>query len=117
MNYRTLIAIVLCLWMPFAVAGPFSKEANENPFLRGELNPQYEGELTALGGEVLEIKPTRQKFPVYKINLRIEGIKNIWVTSIAPEPEGGIKVGDMMIFKVKLMYNQLSQMTLASCRI
>jgi len=72
MNYRTLIAIVLCLWIPFAVAGPFAKEANENPFLSGELNPQYEGELTALGGEVLEIKP---------------------------EPEGGIKVGDMMIFK------------------
>ena len=99
MNYRTLIAIVLCLWIPFAVAGPFAKEANENPFLSGELNPQYEGELTALGGEVLEIKPTKQNFPVYKINLRIEGIKNIWVTSIAPEPEGGIKVGDMMIFK------------------
>ena len=27
------------------------------------------------------------------------GVKPIWVTSIAPKPEGGINVGDKMIFK------------------
>jgi hypothetical protein len=81
------------------VAGEYAKEANENPFLNGVLNAKYEGEVTALAGEVIEIKPTNKSFPVFKLNLRVEGVEPIWVTSIAPEPEGGIKVGDMLIFK------------------
>jgi len=81
------------------IAGKYAVEANENPSLNGSLNPKYEGEVTALAGEVLDIKPTKQKFPVYKLNLRIEGVNHIWVTSIAPQPEGGIKVGDMIIFR------------------
>lgn len=74
-------------------------DANKKPFLKGELNAKYEGELTALAGQIMDIKPTRQKYPVYKLNLQLEGIKPIWVTSIAPAPGKEIKVGDMIIFK------------------
>jgi len=93
------IFFVVVVFAQSVVAGEYAQAANDNPFLNGELNPKYEGEVIALAGEVLEIQPTKQKFPVYKLNLRINGIKNIWVTSIAPQPEGGIKVGDMIIFK------------------
>jgi len=80
------------------MAGEYAQEANKNPFLNGELNQKYVGEVTALAGEIIEIK-TIQNNPVYKINLRMDGIKPIWVASIAPQPEGGIKVGDMIIFR------------------
>ena len=94
----SIFLITLLLIKPLS-AGEYAQAANDNPFVNGELNSKYEGEITILAGEVLEIQPTKQNFPVYKLNLRIEGIKNIWVTSIAPQPKGGIKVGDMMIFK------------------
>lgn len=29
----------------------------------------------------------------------MDGIQHIWVTSIAPQPEGEIKIGDMIMFK------------------
>ena len=90
---------MLALFSHSLIAGEYAQEANDNPFANGELNSKYEGEVTALAGEILEIKPTEQNFPVYKLNLNIEGIKPIWVTSIAPKPEGGIKVGDNIIFK------------------
>ena len=76
-----------------------AKAANDNPFLNGQLNPEYEGQLTALAGEVIQIKSTRQNFSVYKLKLRIEGVDPIWVTSIAPAPGGEIKLGDKIIFK------------------
>ena len=99
MNRRNVVQMFLLLWTPFLIAGPFAKDANENPFLNGQLNPKYEGEVIALAGEIIDIKPTTQKFPVYKLNLRIKGVRNIWVTSIAPQPEGGIKLGDTIIFR------------------
>ena len=99
MKYFLSIILFSFLSVSFSYAGKYAAEANDNPFLNGELNPKYEGEVTALAGEVLMIKPTKEKFPVYKLNLRIEGVSHIWVTSIAPKPKGGIKVGDMIIFK------------------
>ena len=99
MNISSLTLLFLCLWAPISIAGPFAKEANDNPFLNGELNPKYVGELSALAGKVIEIKTTHQKYPVYKLDLKIKGIKNIWVSSIAANPNGDIKVGDNAIFK------------------
>ena len=81
------------------MGGEYAKEANENPFLDGELNPKYEGEVTALLGVVVDLKPTKQKYPVYKLNLGIDGVNHIWVTSIASQPDGGIKLGDAIVFK------------------
>ncbi len=96
LGFFSLIILIL----PLAIAeGPLAKEANDNPFLNGVLNAKYEGEVTALAGEIISIEPTPPKYPVYELNLRIEGVKNIWVTSIAPEPEGGLKIGDMVLFK------------------
>ncbi len=91
------ILLFLCS-MPLA-AGPYAVQANDNPFLAGELNPRYEGEVTALAGEVIKVEMTKQKYPVYLLELRMEGIKPIWVTSIAPEPGGKVKLGDNVIFK------------------
>ena len=98
---RNLIIVVFLLISSVTYGGDvdLAKAANENPFHNGGLNPDYEGQKTALAGEVMEIKPTNEKFPVYKLNLRLEGINPIWVTSIAPAPGGEIKVGDMIIFK------------------
>jgi len=97
-KYLISILIILVSIQP-SIAGKYAQEANDNPFKNGELNLKYEGEKTALAGEILEIKPTKQKFPIYKLNLRIEGIKHIWVASIAPSTNGEIKVGDLMIYK------------------
>lgn len=72
---------------------------SESPFLDGQLNLELEGELTALAGEVIDKKDTKQKYPVYKLNLRLDGVGSIWVTSIGEAPVGGINIGDMMIFK------------------
>ncbi|MBB1307754.1 hypothetical protein [Pseudoalteromonas sp. SR43-5] len=94
-----IVFVVVALLSHSLIAGEYAQEANENPFLNGELNSKYEGEVTALAGDVVEIQPTEQNFPVYKLNLSIVGVKPIWVTSIAPKPEGGISVGDKMIFK------------------
>ena len=99
MNYRRLVAVLLFVWSQFVIGGPYAKEANDNPFLNGELNAKYEGEVTVLASEIIDLKPTKEDFPVYKLNLRINGVKNIWVTSITHAPEGGIKLGDMMVFK------------------
>ena len=92
-----LAALILISFSSFA--GQYAKEANDNPFYEGELNAKYEGEVVAIAGEVVEVKSTKQNYPAFKLNLRLEGVNPIWVTSIAPQPEGGIKVGDMLIFK------------------
>jgi len=76
-----------------------AKAANENPFLNGQFNMEYVGQLTALGGEIIEITETKENYPIYKLNLRIKGVNPIWVASLAPPPEGGILVGDMIIFR------------------
>ena len=99
MKLLTIIFIFLITLSACSKSDNLGKDANNNPFLNGELNQKYEGQKTALAGQVMEIKPTKQKYPVYKLNLRLKGINPIWVTSIAPNPGGEIKVGDMIIFK------------------
>ena len=98
---KLVFIIILSIATSFVCASneDLARAANENPFLNGELNPKYEGQKTALAGEILEIKSTTQNFPIYKLNTRLKGINAVWVTSIAPAPSGGIKVGDMLIFK------------------
>ena len=98
-NILALFILLPVFFYSTANAGDFAKQANDNPFLHGELNPLYEGEKTALQGEIVEIKSTKEKYPLYKLNLHTKEIKNIWVTSISPQPLGGIKVGDKIVFK------------------
>ena len=45
-------------------AGEYAQEANDNPFLNGELNSKFRGEVTAIAGEILDIKPTKQNYPL-----------------------------------------------------
>lgn len=94
--------IIICLSLIFSCqiqAGEFAKQANENPFLSGELNPQYEGELTALGGTVIDHIVVENN-NVYKLDLRIKDIKPIWVTSfIKPEGKQKIEKNDKVVFK------------------
>lgn len=99
MKKYVLVILTLILIVQQTVAGKYASEASENPFLKGVLNSKFEGEETALVGEIIKIQTTKQKYPVYKINLNLDGIKHIWVTSIAPQPNGGIKVGDFIVFK------------------
>lgn len=96
----TRIIVFLTLIFTFQIqAGEFAKQANDNPFLYGELNPQYEGEITALGGTVIEHIVVENN-NVYKLDLRIEGIKPVWVTSfIKPEGKQKIELNDRAVFK------------------
>ena len=87
------VTIIILLASFSSIAEP------ENPFLDGELNLAYEGQLTAIVGEIIDIKDTKQKYPAYKVNLRIKGVNPIWTTTIVEHPKGGIKLGDMIIFK------------------
>lgn len=92
----TLFTLVFSLQIQ---AGEFAKQANDNPFLSGELNPQYEGELTALGGTVIDHIVVESN-NVYKLDLRIEGIKPVWVTSfVKPEGKQKIERNDKVVFK------------------
>lgn len=96
-NFIVLLAICLC-FHTIIVSGHTS-EANDYPFLYGELNSKYKGEEVALQGEIIDIKPSKQKYPLYKLNLRTKGVNNIWITSISTPPKSGIKIGDMIVFK------------------
>jgi len=89
-----VVVLIVSLFLSF-----YSFAEPENPFLNGELNLAYEGQLTAIAGEIIDIKDTKQKYPAYKVNLRIEGVNPIWATTIVEHPKGGIKLGDMIIFK------------------
>ena len=75
------------------------KALDGSPFSNGQLNPAYEGQMTPLAGEVIDIKSTKEKYSLYKLNLRMEGVDPIWVTSIGTQPMGGIHIGDMIIFR------------------
>ena len=101
-DIRVMFKIVLVFSLFLSAncfAGEFAKEANDNPFLNGELNPKYEGEATALGGTVVShIVFDNKNF--YKLDLKIEGIKPIWVTSfIQPDGKQTIEAGDRAVFK------------------
>lgn len=76
-----------------------AKENPENSFKDGQLNPEFIGQTIEISGEVEDIKPTSKGFPLFKMNLGLKGIDHIWVTKIVPDPEGGISIGDMMIFE------------------
>ncbi len=82
-----------------AFSGQYAKEANDNPFLNGELNPKYEGELTALSGDIVEIIDGHKGKKLYKLDLNIAGLKNIWVTSFAPFAEGEITINSKLVFR------------------
>jgi len=101
-NIRAMFKILFVFSLCFSAscfAGEFANEANDNPFLNGELNPKYEGEITALGGTVIShIVVDNNNF--YKLDLKIEGIKPIWVTSfIQPAGKQTIEEGDRTVFK------------------
>tara|TARA_R110000751_G_scaffold295375_1_gene403590 strand:+ start:94 stop:489 length:396 start_codon:yes stop_codon:yes gene_type:complete len=94
------IFIFLILSISFsAFSGQYAKEANDNPFLNGELNPKYEGELTALSGDVVEIIDGHKGKKLYKLNLNIAELKHIWITSFAPFSEGEITINSKLIFR------------------
>ena len=78
--------------------GRYAKEANENPFFERELNPKYVGEVTALLGVVVGIKSTTKNRPVYKLDIGLDHVNDIWVTSIGRQPDGGITFGDAIAF-------------------
>jgi hypothetical protein len=91
---------IIFLSLSFTVmSGEFAKEANDNPFLNGELNPKYEGELIALSGDIVEIIDGHNGKKLYKLNLNIAELKSIWVTSFAPFAEGEVSISSKLIFK------------------
>lgn len=63
-------------------------------FINGELNTHYSGNWTGLLGEVDSIitGPTGTVF--FKFNLRLVGVKPIWVTSVPTITQGTIKHGE-----------------------
>lgn len=84
----------------FLLIVPNDARANpDNPFKDGQSNPEYIGQTIEISGEVVDIRPTSQSFPLYKMNLGLEGVDHIWVTKIVADPEGGISIGDMMVFE------------------
>jgi hypothetical protein len=98
-KFFNLFLILLCLATCNAQASSLSQKTNDNPFLNGELNSEYEGQKTGLLGQIIEMSVTKENYPIYKLNLNIGDMRPIWVTSIASQPEGGIKLGDNIIFK------------------
>lgn len=72
--------------------------AHDHPFLNGELNPEYDGQVTVLVGEVIDIKPG-VKYALYKVDTKTKDIKPIWVTTLVPVASGEIKLGDRLIFR------------------
>lgn len=92
-------AVIAVLLVAFNVsAGPYAKQANDNPFLNGELNPVYAGESTALAGKILEIN-TFQNSKLYKLDLSLEGIEPIWVANFIKPQGKSLELGDEVIFK------------------
>ncbi|TRX56826.1 hypothetical protein [Thalassomonas sp. M1454] len=96
---RYIFTLLILLISISAFSGQYAKEANDNPFLNGELNPKYEGELTALSGDIVEIIDGHKGKKLYKLNLNIAGLKHIWVTSFAPFAEGEITINSKLIFR------------------
>ncbi|MEH6345054.1 MAG: hypothetical protein V7785_08220 [Bermanella sp.] len=94
--------VLFLLFMTFSILGNTSdlaRAANDNPFLQGELNPLYEGHLTALGGTVEDIIEGPNNTQLFKLNLKLKGIKAIWVTTFVRVEEGQVSIGDELIFR------------------
>lgn len=87
---RNFLFILLFSLSFGASAENLAEEANNNPFLNGELNPKYEGQLTALSGDIVEMVEGHKGRTLYKLDLNMAGIKPVWVTSIAPFAKGDI---------------------------
>lgn len=96
---RNFLLILFLLISFNSAAGEFAEEANENPFLNGHLNPKYEGEVTALLGDIIEILDGHNGRKLYKLNLNIEVINPIWVTSFVPFADGEITLDSKLIFR------------------
>jgi hypothetical protein len=96
---RKFLSIIFLSLSFTVMSGEFAKEANDNPFLNGELNPKYEGELIALSGDIVEIIDGHNGKKLYKLNLNIAELKSIWVTSFAPFAEGEVSISSKLIFK------------------
>ncbi|MEY4588195.1 MAG: hypothetical protein RL497_271 [Pseudomonadota bacterium] len=62
-------------------------------FANGELNPRYSGQWANVLGEV-EAVMVREGKPYIKLNLRLVGVKPIWVSSHAPLAVERIKLGE-----------------------
>ena len=82
-----------------ANANGLHSDINKPPFLNGTFNPKYEGQGITLSGVVLEILPTEQIHPIYKLNLNNKGIHPIWVISVDPTVGNEIKVGETLRFR------------------
>jgi hypothetical protein len=96
---RKFLSIIFLSLSFTVMSGEFAKEANDNPFLNGELNPKYEGELIAISGDIVEIIDGHNGKKLYKLNLNIAELKSIWVTSFAPFAEGEVSISSKLIFK------------------
>ncbi|WP_163935028.1 hypothetical protein [Paraferrimonas sp. SM1919] len=96
---KHLLILLLTLISMFATAGKYAREANENPFLDGQLNAKYQGEVVAIAGDVIT-KMMVDNHRFYLLDLKTEGLKNIWVTSfIQPQGKPTVDVGDNIIFQ------------------
>lgn len=95
MNKLLVFTIIL---LSFSALADDEIKIDKNMILNGELNPEYDRQLTILAGEVVEIKDGLQNKKMYKINLHHEGVKNIWVVPIA-NIEGGLPLGGHFLFK------------------
>ncbi len=76
-----------------------TSDERDFPFLDGDLNLAHEGKLTALAGEVVEIKDGPDNKKCYRLNLPLKDINDIWVLPIAPIEEGQVKLGDSVVFR------------------
>jgi len=90
--------ILILTVLSFAALASDKVKIDGNMILNGELNPAYDGQLTILAGEIIEIKDGPQNKKMYKINLHREGIKDIWIVPIA-NIEGGLPLNGHFLFK------------------
>lgn len=78
----------------------YAQEAVQgSPFSNGILNPEFEGQLTALLGEVIDIKTTSDDKQLYLLNVGIKGVKPIWIAPMVRVASGEIAIGSQLIFR------------------
>ena len=90
---KTAAIFIICIFTSF---NSISQEAS-NPFLNCDLNPSLIGQLTALQGEVIEIKDV-EKGKLYFLDTKIIGMCPISIVNIA-RLSRAITLGDQVIFK------------------
>ena len=78
----------------------YAQEAVQgSPFSNGILNPELEGQLTALLGEVIDIKTTPDDKQLYLLNVGLKGVKPIWITPMVRVASGEIAIGKQLVFR------------------